>query len=228
MTTSATTLPHTALPLSGALELANGPLLQAAARGDRDAWEVLVDRYTGLLRRVVRRYRLDTEEAADVMQTVWLRLAEHLGQLRDPECLPHWLSTVARHQCLRQLSAQGRMDRDAEPDRADPTPGPEQVVVERDEQARVRLALSRLPARDRQLLWLLSQHDKPNYRNVAAVLHKPVGSIGPSRARALARLRVELEREPVAAATRRPSIATAPVRAARSAGPRLVPDRQAA
>lgn len=59
-------------------------LVAAAANGNPEAWNELVDRYTPLLVTVIRRHRLTRTQAEDVAQTVWLRLVEHLGSLREP------------------------------------------------------------------------------------------------------------------------------------------------
>ena len=63
-------------------------LVRAAADGDREAWDSLVVRYTPLVLSVAARFRLGSPDAADVAQTVWLRLLQHIGTLREPEALP--------------------------------------------------------------------------------------------------------------------------------------------
>jgi RNA polymerase sigma factor (sigma-70 family) len=82
-------------------------LVAAAAAGDQQAWDALVDRYASLLWSVARSYRLSAPDAADVVQTTWLRLVEHLGQIADPDRLPGWLATSARRECLRVLRRAG-------------------------------------------------------------------------------------------------------------------------
>src|SRR3954470_20748775 len=83
-------------------------LVQAAAEGDRDAWDALVDRFNGLVWSVARSHRLSTVDASDVVQTTWLRLVEHLGRLQDPERVGAWLATTARRECLRTLRHSAR------------------------------------------------------------------------------------------------------------------------
>src|SRR3954471_721330 len=78
-------------------------LLLAAADGDAQAWNALVERYNGLVWAVARTYRLGGADAADVVQTTWLRLVEHLGDIRNPDGLGAWLATTARRECLRML-----------------------------------------------------------------------------------------------------------------------------
>src|SRR4051794_4119543 len=83
-------------------------LVRAAAEGDRDAWDALVDRYNGLVWSVARSHRLSTVDASDVVQTTWLRLVEHLGRLQDPERVGAWLATTARRESLRTLRHSAR------------------------------------------------------------------------------------------------------------------------
>src|SRR5450432_3642412 len=68
-------------------ELSTAELLAAAGNGDSAAWNELVERYSRLVWAVARGFSLSTADAADVSQTTWLRLVEHLGALREPEHL---------------------------------------------------------------------------------------------------------------------------------------------
>src|SRR3954471_17664281 len=76
------------------------PLVHAAAGGDALAWERLVHYFSGLVRSVTRSHRLREADAADVAQTVWLRLYEHVSRIKEPESLGGWLVTVTRNECL--------------------------------------------------------------------------------------------------------------------------------
>src|SRR3954462_5922819 len=60
-------------------------LVLSAAEGDQAAWDALVDRFAGLVWSIARAHRLSAADAADVSQTTWLRLVEHLGRIRDPQ-----------------------------------------------------------------------------------------------------------------------------------------------
>src|SRR3954468_19125325 len=80
-------------------------LVEAAAAGQEAAWGQLVERFTPLVVSVVRRYRLGPEDAADVEQTVWLRLVQSLRRLREPAALPGWIQTTVRNEALRVASA---------------------------------------------------------------------------------------------------------------------------
>jgi RNA polymerase sigma factor (sigma-70 family) len=169
-------------------------LVRRAAEGDQEAWDTLVVRYSGLLWAVVRRFRLDDEQAADVLQTTWLRLVENIGSIRDPARLPGWLATTARRRCLDAVTASARQQPIADGfDPPTPDSGPEASVLQSERNSMVRRALDRLPERDRALLTMLVADPPRSYEEISARLRMPVGSIGPTRARALRRLRGELE-----------------------------------
>lgn len=176
-----------------------GGLLRAAGEGDQDAWDRIVARFGSLVWATVRAHRLDRDEAADVVQTVWLRLVEHLDDLRDPDRLGGWLATTARRECLRCLRASGRVvptgqAADLEPDRVE-VPPVESRLLRDERDAALWRAFRRVSARCQALLRLLVADPPPSYQEVGEALDMPVGSIGPTRARCLERLRAALEVE---------------------------------
>jgi RNA polymerase sigma factor (sigma-70 family) len=175
-------------------------MVRRAADGDRGAWEVIVDDFSGLLWSVCRGYRLNHADAAEVVQTVWLRLLENLGRIREPEHLGGWLTTTARREAIRQLRLRGHelvTDDESRFDGiAEPAPGDDPVAaaLRDDRDQRLWRAFAGLPERCRRLLRLLAVLAPP-YAEVAAAMDMPVGSIGPTRARCLERLRRLLRAE---------------------------------
>ena len=180
-----------------------GQLVRSAAGGDEVAWRGLVDRFSGLVWAVARAYRLGDSDAADVYQTTWLRLAEHIQRIDHPDRVGAWLATAARRECLQSLRAVGRVLPTDDMDRLDLTPltgnpteeavlAAEQEREDADRAALVWQALDRLSARCRELLRVLMASPPPSYAEVAAALGLPLGSIGPTRGRCLQRLREEV------------------------------------
>jgi RNA polymerase sigma factor (sigma-70 family) len=168
-------------------------LVTRARDGDQASWNALVDRYLPLVNAVIRRYRLSSADADDVNQTVWLRLVEHLGDLREPRALPGWLATTARNEALRVIRLRGR-DAPADPQgvtfelRGERHDLDEDLIREERSQA-LRDGLRELPAARRELLELLITDPPVSYDEISAKLGIPKGSIGPTRARALEQLR---------------------------------------
>jgi RNA polymerase sigma factor (sigma-70 family) len=172
-----------------------GVLVHAAAGGDQQAWSVLVDRYSKLVWAIARNHRLSADDAAEVSQTTWLKLAEHIDRLQDPSKVGGWLATTTRHEALRVLRGAGRQI-----PMGDDMPEPECPAVELDDEllrserdTLLWQAFSRLPARDQALLRLLVSDPMPSYEEIGAAMGMPVGSVGPTRARCLERLRREAE-----------------------------------
>ncbi len=167
-------------------------LVVAARDGDPAAWDGLVDRFLPLVHGVVSRYRLSPADAADVNQTVWLRLVEHLADLREPAALAGWLVTTAARESLRYVEVRNRSI-PVDPQAATLDVVDDRDVAEtllRDERAMaLRAALAELPEARRELLTLLATDPPTSYDEVSRRLDIPVGSIGPTRARALAQLR---------------------------------------
>jgi RNA polymerase sigma factor (sigma-70 family) len=176
------------------LELTTAELLAAAATGDRLAWDELVERYSRLVWAVARGFSLSAADAADVSQTTWLRLVEHLGRLREPEHLGGWLATTARHECLRVLRKSGRevlgVDTDLDLESGEPTP--EAVVLDGERDKLLWKSLGEIPQRCQVLLRALATEPPPSYHDVSLALGMPVGSIGPTRARCLDHLKKRL------------------------------------
>jgi len=150
---------------------------------------VLVDRHTNLLWSVARAFRLSEADAADVVQTTWLRLVEHLDRVDDPDRLPGWLATTARRECMRQVRRSGRESFGPLDDMPDESPGLEASVIKDEQDAALWGALDQLDDLCRQLLRLLMADPPPTYSVVSAALDIPIGSIGPTRARCLSKLR---------------------------------------
>jgi RNA polymerase sigma factor (sigma-70 family) len=168
-------------------------LLAAAAAGDSDAWNALVDQYTGLLWSIARGYRMSTADSADAVQTTWLRLVEHLDRIDDPARLAGWLATTVRRECLRLLRRgkreQPAFDEEGLPDVIDDAPALDAALLDDERDAALWRALEQMPDRCRLLIRVLMASPPPSYAEVAAALDMPIGSIGPTRQRCLDRLR---------------------------------------
>jgi RNA polymerase sigma factor (sigma-70 family) len=172
-------------------------LVRSAAAGDHRDWDSLVDEFGGMIWAIARAHRLSHADAADVSQATWLRLLEHLEDLDEPARVGGWLATTARRECLRILRGADRQipSSDTMLDRRsiDAPQGNALLVAERD--AALWRAFNRLRPSDQALLRLLIADPAPAYEEISTALDMPIGSIGPTRARALERFRRELGSE---------------------------------
>lgn len=188
-------------------ELSDRELIERCREGHQAAWSTLVRRYQRLIYTVPRRAGLSEDQAADVFQACFEKLYQHLHRIEDAERVRAWLVTTARRETLRLLEQARRVvdlapargedgDDEGDPlDRfADPNPLPETLLGELQEHDRLRRALDLIDPRSRQLLEMLFLEEHPlPYAEIAARLGIAEGSIGPTRARSLTKLREALK-----------------------------------
>ncbi len=144
----------------------------------------------------------DPEVREDAFGATWLRLAERLDQIREPEKLPGWLTTTACNEVRQILRQRGRQHMSLDTfDSGEPTF--EALVDDVDHTGRlvaderrreVREAFGRLDENCRELLTVLLLADPPvPYDEASARLGRPIGALGPSRRRCLEKMRSLLE-----------------------------------
>ena len=170
-------------------------VVAAAATGDEEAWTELRDRYAVRVRAVARRHRLAPHDVEDVAQTTWLRLVENIRHVRDANAVGAWLETTARRESLAVLR---RRKRERPTDDASLVDRPTEPVAERrlvaaEQRAALTSSLRQLPRHQHRVLAAVLAESEPSYAEIAASLKMPIGSIGPTRARSLARLRQDRE-----------------------------------
>ena len=170
----------TSTPLSG--------LVTAASRGDDSAWAELVARFNSHLTWVARSQRVPAHDVEDIVQVTFIRLYENLGSLRDVNALPGWLDTTARRETLRSIQKMLR-ERPLDAEALAELPSPEEPAEDTDEllKAELQRAIAELPQRQRILMEALSQ--ELGYDEISERFDMPIGSIGPTRGRAMERLR---------------------------------------
>lgn len=181
------------------LERSTTDLLALAATGDPRAWEAIVDRYERLVWSVARSFRYDDATCADAVQTVWLRLAQHCGRIRDPEHLASWLATTCRNECIgiarraKREVVDGTTSERRDDERVDQVLDLDEHLLADEAEAEALRAFRRLGAACRELLALLCSDPPLDYKTIAELTGRAVGSIGPTRQRCLGRLRELME-----------------------------------
>jgi RNA polymerase sigma factor (sigma-70 family) len=176
-------------------------LIAVCLAGNAEAWDALIERYEALIYSVLVRSGLSQPDADDLFQDVCLILYNHLGDLRDTARLASWLISTAKREVWRlhrrrkphpmaDLSEREWEFESAEPIASPESPQPEASAIALEEQHLVRLAMGQMQERCRQLLALLYMKDPPaSYAEVSSQLSLPSGSIGPTRARCLQKLK---------------------------------------
>ena len=174
-------------------------LVRAAREGSEDALGQIVTELSPLVWQVARAAGLGSSDAEDVLQTVWMRLVAHLNDIHDSSALTGWLVTTTRREAWRVRAAARRLlpaDQESFAGLPDEGPGAEEQVLLDDRQQALWAAIGRLPKRCQALLRIVAFAPRPDYAAVAAELGMPVGSIGPTRGRCLAKLRALLASDP--------------------------------
>jgi RNA polymerase sigma factor (sigma-70 family) len=167
-------------------------LVASVRNGDQSAWAALTDRYTSLLWSIARSMRLSHADAADAVQTTWLRLVERLDSVREPERLGSWLATTLRRECLATLRRGARVEVAATDGWENLPAGGDaldEALIREERDAALWKAFGGLSTRCQSVLRILMADPPPHYADVSAALDIPVGSIGPTRQRCLNALR---------------------------------------
>ncbi|MGQ9494454.1 MAG: RNA polymerase sigma factor [Anaerolineae bacterium] len=184
-------------------EYTDAQLIRACLNGQNWAWDTLVDRYKRLVYSIALRAGLRQEDAADVFQTVFTLLVENLPNLRTPQGLAAWLITTTRRtgwNAIRKRNRELPQSLVAQSDGGANRPAEEWLLNGHPDestwvdQALVREALERLGGRCKELLWLLYYDPMElSYEQISQRMRLPLGSIGPTRARCLQKMRKILQ-----------------------------------
>jgi RNA polymerase sigma factor (sigma-70 family) len=169
-----------------------GELVRRAAGGDQASWEALVERFAPMVWAVARGYRLSPADAADVSQTTWMRLVQHLHSIEQPERVGGWLATTARREALRTLRVANRQVLTVDDEVStipDPIASADQQLLADERDVVLWEMFSQLPPRCQSILSSITGENPMSYEDLGALLDMPIGSIGPTRARCLERLR---------------------------------------
>jgi RNA polymerase sigma factor (sigma-70 family) len=166
-------------------------LISRAADRDESAWAELVAEFGPMMRSIAAGFRLTAEEAADAAQTTWMRLLSNIGRIREPERIAGWLATTMRRECAGTLRRRGREQVLDDWMAVGEDDGDRLIagLVSEERNRTLWRLVDRLPANQRRLVLALAQESEPSYKEVASAMAIPIGSIGPTRARALNRLK---------------------------------------
>lgn len=188
-----------AQPVPETLAARAAGLFSAYRAGDGAKMSELVALLTPILWHTVRAQRVSHAMAEDVLQTTWLALVRSSRSISDPQAVLQWLIVTARRESWRLVKREDRVEaREFEPDEVvgPAAERPEEVAVRSDGDARLWRHIAELPERCRALLRVIAFADRPDYAAVAESLGMPIGSIGPTRGRCLAKLRLHLANDP--------------------------------
>ncbi|HUO35390.1 MAG TPA: sigma-70 family RNA polymerase sigma factor [Candidatus Acidoferrum sp.] len=172
-------------------------LVRECLRGSDEAWSALVDKYKNLIYSIPIKYRLSSDDATDIFQSVCLELLSELPKLRNAKALPKWIIQITAHKCFRHKQQAMRITpvglEEELPEQIAPAQA-EHVLREAEEEQDLRRALSDLTPRCRRLIHMLFYEEPARpYQTIASELGLAPGSIGFIRQRCLDKLRKRLQ-----------------------------------
>jgi RNA polymerase sigma factor (sigma-70 family) len=178
-------------------------LVEGARQCDEESWEHIVGRYQPLITAISRRHRLAPDDVNDLSQYVWMQLLDHIHRLREPPALRGWIAATATHRCYEILRNQkrsvsvdplviGRFELAAATARKTNGEGPVEVdndLLRAEQRRAIRQGLAELTESQQELLRLLVADPPVPYSEISRRMRLPIGSIGPTRARLLKKLK---------------------------------------
>ena len=193
------TSPSLALPLGlaavaappdggAAAREAEREVILACQRGEREAFDVLVERYQRDVYRLCYRYVNNHEDANDLAQEVFLKAWRAIGRFRRDSSFRTWIYRIGVNACLNFRALRRPVTQELPEALVDPLPGAAARVQEDDEARRVRAAIVRLPEKQRATVILKVYHDL-THEEVAQVLGSTVGTVKANLFHALGNLR---------------------------------------
>jgi RNA polymerase sigma factor (sigma-70 family) len=178
-------------------------LIEAAGECDEEAWEEIVGRYQPLINAISRRHRLAPDDANDLSQYVWMQLLDHIHKLREPRALRGWIAATATHRCYEILRNYKRsvsvdplvigrfelVEATARKTNGEGPLGVDDDLLRAEERRAIRQGLAELTETQQELLILLVADPPVPYCEISRRMRLPIGSIGPTRARLLKKLK---------------------------------------
>lgn len=164
--------------------------------GDRKAMTDLVLIVSPWLHAFARGFGLSQCSAEDVAQATLLALVCHVDRIRNPDAGLAWLAVTARHEAIKVARAERAVELVADIGAEEAYPsasGPEAITMERLRRKLLWRHVAVLPARGQLILHEIAHGDRPDYAGISGRSGMPLGSIGPTRKRSLARVRRLLE-----------------------------------
>lgn len=161
-------------------------LIERCLNGEQDAWEAIIRRYQNLIYSVPIRYHFSSQDAADVFQHVCVILLEKLKTLRNSETLSSWLYITTKRQCWK-IAKKKKMETELQETSEEISDSNSENLVL---QHQIKTGVDQLSEKCRDLIFALYYAEPPfSYEQITEKLGIPFGSIGPTRARCLEKLR---------------------------------------
>jgi RNA polymerase sigma factor (sigma-70 family) len=176
-------------------EPSDADLVARARAGDLRAFGALVQRYQTSALRLAAAISGSVDDAADIAQEAFVKAHRSLPKLTDAAIVKSWMLRIVANEAKNHV--RGRNRRRRRDDRygswvVSPPVGPEDTALTADDAHRLSTALGAMNANDRQVLAYRYFAGLSEVETATAV-GVPLGTVKSRTARALAKLRAELE-----------------------------------
>jgi RNA polymerase sigma-70 factor (ECF subfamily) len=195
---SALQLPWMVAAVKPLAELDDAALVSAAASGDREAFDVIVERHRRAVYQVCYRFVHNHEDASDLAQDAFVRAWRGLKTFRGQSALSTWLYRIAVNVCLNRVSVKKAVTEPIESTEHFEDArieGAQHAMIREERAVAVRKAIATLPAKQRATLILRTYHEM-SHQQIADVLGSSVGAVKANFFHALANLKKTLGSEP--------------------------------
>jgi RNA polymerase sigma-70 factor (ECF subfamily) len=162
--------------------------IEACQRGEREAFDPLVERYQRDVYRLCYRYVNNHHDASDLAQDVFLKAYRAIGRFRGDSAFSTWLYRIAVNTCLNFRAARKAASEELKDDVADAGRRVDDRMEDDELSQQVREAESRLPEKQRAPL-ILKIYNDLTHEEVAAILGSTVGTVKANLFHALGNLR---------------------------------------
>lgn len=162
-------------------------LVKLAQQGDQEAFGDLVRQYEKQVYNLALRMVCQEQDALDLSQEAFLRAWRGLPAFRLDAKFSTWLYRLTSNICIDFIRAQKNrrtvsmtVEEDQEESQQwqmpDPTPGPEQQTLERDQARQIKTAMEQLSAEQRQILTLRAIHGL-SYAQIGQIMQLKEGTV---------------------------------------------------
>jgi len=155
-------------------------LIAAAQQGDREAFRQLYEHFRDKIYNLIHYWLRETQQAEDVLQTVFLKAFQSLPLFRGESSFLTWIYRITLNECKNAKTRRRVWVSLSEivqrPEELDPGLSPDQLHYV-DRQARsVRAALLKLKPKYREVV-LMKYQEELSYEEVAEILGVSVGTV---------------------------------------------------
>jgi RNA polymerase sigma-70 factor, ECF subfamily len=162
--------------------------IEACRRGEREAFDRLVERYQRDVYRLCYRFVNNHEDANDLAQEAFVKAYRALDRFRGDSAFSTWLYRIAVNACLNYRAAKKPRADEIPDSLADPRPRADEGILSDERSRVVRAAIERLPEKQRATVILKTYHDL-SHEEVASVLGSTVGTVKANLFHGLANLK---------------------------------------